>query len=330
MTNKNFLLQIHNLDVNFFTRHGIVHAVQEVSLNVNRGEITGLVGESGSGKSTVGLSIMQLLPEAGKIQNGEIIFNGKDLLKQSSKEIRSIRGKCISMTFQDPMTYLNPVMRVGDQITETIFRHNKIGRASAKELALELLSKVKINEPKRVANSYPHQLSGGMRQRILISIAISCNPQLIIADEPTTALDVTIQRGIIDLLLSIREKLDIAILLITHDLGVVSEICDNVYVMYAGRILEYNDVNQIILKPHHPYTKALLRSAISIDEYHSKLYSLDGSTPSLFTPSLGCVFENRCPSKSIRCLGEEPQMFIIENGWAKCWLHENKELLCVS
>ena len=269
---------------------------------------------------------MQLLPEAGRIVSGEIIFDTKNLLKLSQRDIRSIRGRSISMTFQDPCTYLNPVMRVGDQITEIILQHQKLSHAAANETAVELLSKVNISEPKQVAKAYPHQLSGGMRQRVLISIALSCNPQLIIADEPTTALDVTIQRGIIELLQSIREKFNIAILLITHDLGVVSELCDRVYVMYAGKILEYNDIKKIILTPQHPYTKALLHSARSIDEYQPVLYSIGGSTPSLVNPPTGCNFADRCPSVFNRCVDEEPLMFQIAGGWSKCWLHDEERV----
>jgi peptide/nickel transport system ATP-binding protein len=322
MMNGKPLLQVRDLVVQFKTRQGLVQAVDHISFDVNEGEIVGIVGESGSGKSTVGLTILQLLPQpAGRIAGGQINYRGKDLLKLKPKHMQAVRGEQISMTFQDPMTFLNPVMKIGDQIVETILHHQDITKKEAAEVALEWIANVRINEPQRVFNSYPHQLSGGMRQRVLIAIALSCEPSLIIADEPTTALDVTIQRGIIELLISIRDRFNTAILLITHDLGVVSEMCDRVYVMYAGQIFETTDVDNAVMNPQNPYTQALLRSARSIDEYHTTLYSIGGSAPSLIAPPSGCRFRDRCPQTFERCKDEPPMFPIVNGGWSKCWLH---------
>lgn len=327
---KNPLLHVRNLSVSYQTRLGMVDAVDSVSFEVNEGEIVGLVGESGSGKSTVGLSMIRLLPEpAGKIVSGEILLNDSNLVIKDHQAMQGIRGREIAMTFQDPMTYLNPVMRVGDQIVETIRSHQPVKVERAHEIALEWIANVHITEPERIFQAYPHQLSGGMRQRILLAIALSCDPQLIIADEPTTALDVTIQREIIDLMLSIRERFKTAILLITHDLGVVSEICDRVYVMYAGQIFEHAEIDDIILNPQNPYTQALLRSARSIDEYRETLYAIEGSAPSLINPPPGCRFRDRCPQALERCV-EEPPTFLTEKGsWSKCWLHAEEEVYSV-
>jgi oligopeptide/dipeptide ABC transporter ATP-binding protein len=280
-----------------------------------------LVGESGSGKSTAALSLMRLLPRpAGRITRGRALLDGKDLFSLSDDEMRRVRGNEISMTFQDPMTYLNPVMRVGDQIVEGILQHQPVGRAEARRIALEWITNVLITEPARVFDSYPFQLSGGMRQRILIAIALACRPSLLVADEPTTALDVTIQREILDLVQSIRKRFGTAILIVTHDLGVVSELCDRVYVMYAGHILEHGEVRKVLRDPQNPYTRALLRSAKSIDEFHEKLYTIDGSVPSLIDPPKGCRFRTRCPLVFEKCV-EEPPLFTTPSGsQSKCWL----------
>jgi oligopeptide/dipeptide ABC transporter ATP-binding protein len=321
------LLQINNLVAQFQTRDGIVRAIANANLEIYEGEIVGLVGESGSGKSTLGLSIVQLLPAPeGEIVSGEILYKGKDLLDFSPQEIRVTRGCEISMTFQDPMTYLNPVMRVGDQITEAILRHQEVNSNTAVRIAIQLIEKVRIPDPERIFEAFPHQLSGGMRQRILIAIALSCNPNLIIADEPTTALDVTIQQGIIELLKSIREDLRTAILLITHDLGVVSEMCERVYVMYAGQILEHGSVEEIIDDPKNPYTRALLLSAKSIDEFHETLYAIGGTTPSLINPISGCRFRDRCQYAFDQCVDEPPIVHTTASSWSKCWLHQVEDI----
>lgn len=316
------LLRVQDLSVHFHTSMGVVEAVDRISFDIYEGEIIGLVGESGSGKSTVGRAIVKLLPEAVcRIESGKILYRGDDLVALSEEQMLRIRGCQISMTFQDPMTFLNPVMKIGDQIMEVILRHKRTSKKDARELAREWIRNVRITEPDRIANSYPHQLSGGMRQRILIAIALAGEPNLIIADEPTTALDVTIQREIIDLLVYVRDRFNTAILLITHDLGVVSEMCDRVYVMYAGQILEKGDVFNIVRNPQNPYTQALVRSARSIDEFHSVLYSIEGTTPSLIAPPTGCRFQNRCPHAFSKCT-EEPPMFTTGVGSrSKCWLH---------
>jgi oligopeptide/dipeptide ABC transporter ATP-binding protein len=319
--NNTPLLTVSDLSVHFRSRAGTVQAVDQVSFEVRAGEIVGLVGESGSGKSTVGRALLRLLPEAGEIVGGRVCYNGQDLLKLSTTAMQRLRGCEIAMTFQDPMTFLNPVMRIGDQIVEVIRQHEQVSFARAWERSLEWIANVRITEPERVARSYPHQLSGGMRQRILIAIALAGEPSLIIADEPTTALDVTIQREIIDLLISIRDRFKTAILLITHDLGVVAELCDRVYVMYGGQVFEHADIHSIIATPQNPYTRALLRSARSIDEFHPTLYAISGTAPSLVNPAPGCRFTNRCPSTFSRCVDEPPTFPTGASGWSKCWLH---------
>jgi oligopeptide/dipeptide ABC transporter ATP-binding protein len=319
MSNQS-LIRLSNLSVHFRTTGGVVNAVSDVSLDIGHREIVGLVGESGSGKSTVGFSLIQLLPKpAGQIVGGSLYYKGRDLIKLSSKEIRAIRGCGIAMTFQDPMTYLNPVMRVGDQIAEAISQHQHISHREALRATAEWISRVRIQDPERISNSYPHQLSGGMRQRILIAMALACEPDLLVADEPTTALDVTVQKEILELLNSIRERFDTSILLISHDLGVISETCDRVYVMYAGRIFEYGDVYDVLMHPQNPYTQSLLRSARSIQEFNHSLYTIEGSTPSLVNPIEGCQFRERCPYTESRCNVEPPLHRLAAGGGSRCW-----------
>ena len=315
------LLDVRDLTVEFATQAGPLRAVDGVDLHVDRREIVGLVGESGSGKSTVGLSLMRLLPPAATIDPGSlVVLDGKDLVPLALPEMRRVRGNDISMTFQDPMTFLNPVLRIGPQITEAIREHQAVDDREARKMALEWIANVKITEPERVYESYPFHLSGGMRQRILIAIALACNPSLLIADEPTTALDVTIQREILELMLSIRDGYGTSILLITHDLGVVSEVCDRIYVMYAGRIVEHGTVESVLVTPRNPYTTALLRSARSIDEFHPVLYALDGSVPSPLDLPSGCRFRDRCPEVHDRCHREPPLFEMPEGGASRCWL----------
>jgi oligopeptide/dipeptide ABC transporter ATP-binding protein len=318
------LLQVRDLRVEFGTRAGVVRAVDGVNLDVGRGEIVGLVGESGSGKSTVGLSIVRLLPRAARIgEQGSVLVKGTNLLTLPLAQMRRIRGSEISMTFQNPMTYLNPVARIGTQIVEAITEHQQVSRSEANRIALEWIANVRITDPERVFRSYPFQLSGGMRQRVLIAIALSCQPSLLIADEPTTALDVTIQREILELMLSIRDRFGTSILLITHDLGVVSEIADRIYVMYAGQILEQGTVGSVLAAAQNPYTKALLRSAHDIDEFRPVLYALDGSVPSLIDLPPGCRFRDRCPSAFERCVEEPPMFTTPTGGESRCWLSEH-------
>jgi oligopeptide/dipeptide ABC transporter ATP-binding protein len=317
------LLAVRDLTVGFRTRSGLVRAVDGVSMDVGRREIVGLVGESGSGKSTVGLSLMRLLAPAAVVGNdSRIILDGTDILSLPPREMRAVRGKVVSMTFQDPMTYLNPVVRVGNQIVEAIREHQDVSAAEARRIALEWIANVRITEPERVYSAYPFHLSGGMRQRILIAIALSCGPSLLVADEPTTALDVTIQREILELLASIRERYGTSILFITHDLGVVSEVCDRIFVMYAGQIVEQGNVMSALSAPDHPYTQALLRSARSIDEFRPELYSLDGSVPSLIDLPPGCRFRERCPQAHARCIDVPPFFPTPSGGMSRCWLSE--------
>ena len=281
----------------------------------------GLVGESGSGKSSVALAAMRLLPPGTVVTAaGGVSLEGQDLLALSPRAMRGVRGARISMTFQDPMTFLNPVIRVGDQIMEAILAHQDVTRGAAREIALRWIADVRITEPERVLGSYPFHLSGGMRQRVLIAMALACRPSLLIADEPTTALDVTIQREILDLMLSIRDRFGTSILLVTHDLGVVSEICDRMYVMYAGQIVEEGTVATVLTEPHNPYTRALLRSARSIDEYEPVLYALEGSVPTLLHVPIGCRFRDRCPVAFDRCVEPPPLLPIESGGHSRCWL----------
>jgi peptide/nickel transport system ATP-binding protein len=316
------LLAVRNMSITFRTRGGLLRAVDRVSLDVGHGEIVGLVGESGSGKSTMGLSLMQLLPAAATIDaNSEVQLDGRQIASATPAEMRRIRGREIAMTFQDPMTFLNPLVRVGEQIAEAVREHQALGRKDARAAALQSIRDVQITEPERVYDSYPFQLSGGMRQRLLIAVALSCQPKLLIADEPTTALDVTVQREILDLLVSIRDRSGTSVLLITHDLGVISEICDRVYVMYAGQVFESGTATDLLSAPSNPYTSALLRSARSIDEYHPVLYSLEGSVPSPIDPPPGCRFRERCPSAFERCV-DEPPLFPTDGGTSRCWLSE--------
>jgi peptide/nickel transport system ATP-binding protein len=315
------LLSVRDLSVTFATRGGPLRAVDRASLDVAPGEIVGLVGESGSGKSTVGLSLMSLLPGAATLEDGSsIVLNERELASLRGSELRAIRGREIAMTFQDPMTFLNPLVRVGDQIAEAVRQHQGLRGREADAVALQAIRDVQITEPERVFGSYPFQLSGGMRQRLLIAIALSCRPKLLIADEPTTALDVTVQREILDLLVSVRARFDTAILLITHDLGVVAEVCDRVYVMYAGQVFEHGAALEVLSTPRNPYTAALLRSARSIDEFEPVLYALEGSVPSPMNPPTGCRFRERCPSAFDRCV-EPPPLFATPSGSSsRCWL----------
>jgi oligopeptide/dipeptide ABC transporter ATP-binding protein len=320
------LLEVQDLHTQLPTADGLVRAVEGVSFHVRSREVVALVGESGSGKTMTALSIMQLLPPPGQIVGGRILLRNRDLVGLPETEMRAVRGRHVGMIFQDPMTFLNPLMRVGEQLTEGLKIHQKLTSRQAQARAVEVLRQVRIPEPERLVRSYPHELSGGMRQRILIGIAISCRPWLLIADEPTTALDVTIQAQVMKLLVDIHHELDTSILLITHDLGLVAEHCDRVYVMYAGQIVESGDVFSVFGSPKHPYTAALLKSTLSIDHRVDVLYRIEGQPPSLIRPPAGCRFHPRCPRVMAKCASLEPPSYEFAEGQsARCWLHESIE-----
>lgn len=318
------LLKVRNLTTHLFTDAGVVQAVEDVSLHIRPTEAVALVGESGCGKSTTALSLMRLIRLPGRILRGQVMLKDRNLLALSESQMRKVRGKEISMVFQDPMTYLNPLMRIGDQIAEAIRIHQGLSADQGWKKALEALHMVKIPSPERIILSYPHQLSGGMRQRVLIAIAISCHPYLLIADEPTTALDVTIQAQIMVLLSNVRKELESALLLITHDLGLVAEYCDRVYVMYAGHIVEEADVFSLFKSPKHPYTTALLKSCMSIDHRFDTFGSIEGQPPNLVVPPAGCRFHPRCSNVVDPCRQENPPMIPLgDDRLVRCWLYKD-------
>jgi oligopeptide/dipeptide ABC transporter ATP-binding protein len=321
------LLEVKNLKTQFPTRAGLVRAVNDVSFYVDRGELLGLVGESGCGKSITALSVMRLIAPPGKIVSGEIYFDGKNLLKLSDAEMRAIRGDDIAMIFQDPMTSLNPVFSVGEQIAEALRLHRKLSRKAATEAAVEAMKEVAIPDPSRRLNDYPHQLSGGMRQRVMIAMALACNPKLLIADEPTTALDVTIQAQILELLNELRRTRELAVLLITHDLGVVAEVADRVAVMYTGRIVEESPVDELFARPKHPYTEGLLRSVPKLTAHgvvgDERLATIEGTVPSPTDLPPGCHFAPRCPYRMPRCTEQEVPLYDLPGGVkVRCVLHD--------
>jgi len=310
---------------------GTIRAVDGVDLNINEKETVGLVGESGCGKSTLALSIMRLTQKPGIIEDGKIKLRDKNLLELPEKEMRRIRGRDISMIFQDPMTYMNPVMKIEDQIVEVFFagahhKRSKLSKSDAEKKVIETLKSVQIASPEKVAEYYPHQLSGGMLQRVLISIAISHNPLLIVADEPTTCVDVTTQAQIFELFKQIQSRLDSSMLLITHDLGIVAGICDRVYVMYAGQIVEGADVFDLFSEPLHPYTSGLLKSVLSIDEFKENLETIEGSVPSLIDPPKGCRFHNRCPLVEGRCRKMPPPKYEMDGREVRCWKYAGEDV----
>ncbi|MCC7425346.1 MAG: ABC transporter ATP-binding protein [Alphaproteobacteria bacterium] len=316
------LLRAEGLVTHLFTDSGRVRAVDGVSLEVRAGEAVALVGESGCGKSMTALSLMRLVRPPGRILEGVVEFEGTPLLPLSDAEMRRLRGGRLAMIFQDPMTYLNPLMRVGAQIVEAIVLHQKVSAQAARTIALEALERVRIPAAATVLDYFPHQLSGGMRQRVLIAMAISSRPSLLIADEPTTALDVTVQAQIMQLLAEVRRALGSALLLITHDFGLVAEYCDRVYVMYAGQIVEEGSVFDVFERPRHPYTRALLRSTLGPDKRVASFTTIEGQPPSLIAPPRGCRFHPRCPEAMARCASESPPRFGLGVGVAaRCWLH---------
>ncbi|AKP76459.1 MULTISPECIES: ABC transporter ATP-binding protein [Priestia] len=320
------IIRIKNLHVQFSTYGGQVQAVRGVSFDLHKGETLAIVGESGCGKSVTSQSIMRLIPTPpGRITSGSILFKDQDLTKLSEKKMRDIRGADISMIFQDPMTALNPTLRVGEQIAENIMQHENISKEKAKEKAFEMLELVGIPNPKERLKQYPHEFSGGMRQRIVIAMALVCNPEVLIADEPTTALDVTIQAQILELFKDIQQKTDVSIVLITHDLGVVAQVADRVAVMYAGKIVEIGTRRDIFYTPQHPYTKGLLRSVPRLDLYESELVPIAGSPPDLFAPPSGCSFAPRCPYVMEVCDRMYPTSTKLkESHQVHCWLQDER------
>jgi len=318
------LLEVSDLKTYFFTDDGVVKAVDGVSFSIDEGETFGLVGESGCGKSVTALSIIKLIPDPpGKIIGGEVRLEGEDLLKKSEKEMQKIRGNKISMIFQEPMTSLDPVFTIGSELIETIQLHQGLEKKEAEKKAIEMLRVVGIPEPEKRMKEYPHQLSGGMRQRAMIAMALSCNPKLLIADEPTTALDVTIQAQILRLMDKLKEEFSAAVLLITHDLGVIAETCKNVGVMYAGKIVEYGSVEDIFENPLHPYTVGLNRAIPRLDVDTEKLQIIEGNVPDLIDMPSGCKFHPRCPYAMDICREKEPPLKEREkNHFARCYLEE--------
>jgi len=324
------LIQLKNLTTHFFTPEGVVKAVERVSFGIDKGRTLGVLGESGCGKSVTALSIMRLIPDPpGKILEGEIEFEGSDLLRLSPAAMRQVRGKDIAMIFQEPMTSLNPVYTIGDQIAETYVTHQGMNKAEAFQGAAEMLHLVGIPAPERRVHEYPHQLSGGMRQRAMIAMAMACRPKLLIADEPTTALDVTIQAQILDLMLGLQEEVGMAIMIITHDLGVIAEVSDEVVVMYAGQVVEYTSIETIFLQPRHPYTLGLMTSIPQLGRKFKKgkerLKEIPGLVPNLIRLPPGCLFQPRCPMAIETCTKERPPLFSLDEGHGvRCWLVEKE------
>jgi oligopeptide transport system ATP-binding protein len=323
------ILQVKDLHVSFKVKGGEVKAVRGMNFEIGKGETVAIVGESGSGKSVTAQTIMRLIPSPpSQIKSGEIIFQGEDILKKTNKEMEAIRGKDIGMIFQDPMTSLNPTIKVGRQITEVLMKHQKMTKAEAKERGIEMLKLVGIKNPEERFGQYPHEFSGGMRQRVMIAIALACNPALLIADEPTTALDVTIQAQILDLLKQLKTESDTAVLLITHDLGVVAQVCSRVVVMYGGMVMEEGTVEDIFYRTGHPYTQGLLRSVPKrVGANRERLVPIEGSPPDLIDPPAGCPFQDRCPYAFGKCSELPPMADLGEGHRSLCWLVQDKSTL---
>ncbi|MDO5021978.1 MAG: ABC transporter ATP-binding protein [Eubacteriales bacterium] len=319
------ILQVKNLNTSFATEQGVVHAVNGISFNLSAGMTLGIVGESGSGKSVTAYSILQILTEPGKITGGEIIYKGENILNYSEKQMNAFRGEKISIIFQDPMTSLNPVYTVGNQIREAILLHTDRNKAEATQRAIELLNMVGVNDPQKRVKQYPHELSGGMRQRVMIAMALACEPDILIADEPTTALDVTIQAQILELMQSLQKQLGMAIIMITHDLGVIAEMCKEIIVMYAGRICERGTADEIFYNPCHSYTKGLLRSIPKFTKEHEKLIPIAGTPVDLLNMPKGCAFAPRCQDAMQICLDRLPEEIPINDfHFASCWMNVKK------
>ena len=313
------LLKVEGLQVQFQTKKGVNTSVDGVSFSIGKGEILGIVGESGCGKSVTSLSILQLLGTNAKISHGSIKLSGRELLGLSEEEMCKIRGNEIAMIFQDPMTALNPTLTIGEQLIEPLVIHQGYSKADARREAVEVLKKVGIAAPEKRMKEYPHQLSGGMRQRVMIAMAVSCAPKLLIADEPTTALDVTIQAQILELMLELREKMNTAIILITHDMGVVAETADNILVLYAGKVVEYGSVKEIFNAPKHPYTQGLLSSIPPLEEDVEELNTIDGTVPAPGQMPSGCRFAPRCPNADARCSKEQPGLYPAGSSMVSCF-----------
>ena len=316
------LLSVQDLHTSFFTDSGEVQAVNGVSFNLNPGEILGIVGESGSGKSVTAYSIMQILADTGRVVSGSIKYKGEEITGWNERQMRKFRGKCCSIIFQDPMTSLNPVFTIGNQLREAIELHTDKKGAAAKARAIEMLELVGINEPEKRVKQYPYELSGGMRQRVMIAMALACEPDILIADEPTTALDVTIQAQILELMQDLQKKLGMAVILVTHDLGVIADMCDNIVVMYGGRICERGTADEIFYNAKHEYTKGLLRSIPSIGNMKKKLIPIAGTPINMLNMPKGCAFCARCDAAMKICLTEMPEELTInENHKASCWMN---------
>lgn len=325
MKDDEILLEVSGLKTYFQDRKGQVPAVDGVDFILRKGETLGIVGESGCGKSVTSMSILHLLPPDGRIVDGTIRFKDRDITHLPPAEMAKLRGKEIAMIFQEPMTSLNPVYTVGYQIGEMILRHEKVSKKEARARAIEMLRLVNIPAPEKRVDEYPHELSGGMRQRVMIAMALSCNPELLIADEPTTALDVTIQAQILDLMRTLKQTLNTSIMMITHDLGVVAEMSDYVLVMYAGMVMEYSDVRSLFADPLHPYTQGLLKALPRMGESQEKLYVIDGVVPSLYELPTGCRFWPRCAYATERCKHETPALYEVEGRKIRCFRYENGE-----
>ena len=317
------MLEVKGMRTSFFTHVGEVKAIRGVDFYLDKGEAVGIVGESGSGKSVTSLSVMRLLQFPGKLTGGEVFFDGEDLTKKTDKEMQAIRGNEISMIFQDPMTSLNPVFTIGNQIMEAIIKHQKLSKEQARQKAIEMLKLVGIPSPEKRIDQYPHEFSGGMRQRAMIAMALSCEPKLLIADEPTTALDVTIQAQILELMKDLKDRLNTSIILITHDLGVVADVCSRIIVMYGGLIMEEGTTEEIFYKPQHPYTLGLMRSIpkMSDKENKERLIPIDGTPPDLLKPPAGCPFAPRCEHAMKICMTQMPEYTkSSDTHRAACWL----------
>lgn len=318
------LLEVKDLKTYFYTDEGVVKSVDGVSFSVDKGETLGVVGESGCGKSITSMSIMQLIGKPGKIVNGEIDFKGENLLNKDKEEMRKIRGKEIAMIFQEPMTSLNPVYTVGQQIMEAVLIHEDMTKEQARERAIQMLDLVKIPDAEKRLNSYPHEFSGGMRQRVMIAMALSCNPEFLICDEPTTALDVTIQAQILNLINELKEKTGTAVMMITHDLGVISEVADNVMVMYAGQVVEYTDVDTVFEKPLHPYTQGLISCIPKLGGQEEKLSTIKGMVPSFNDMPEGCLSCPRCEYAKDICRKERPELVDLDGHQVRCFKYTDR------
>ena len=316
------ILSVQNLHTSFHTDKGEVKAVNGVTFNLEKGKILGIVGESGSGKSVTAYSIMRILEKNGRITEGKILYKGQDIAEFSEKQMREFRGKCCSIIFQDPMTSLNPVFTVGNQLREAIELHTDRKGKEAEARAIEMLTLVGVNEPEKRVKQYPYELSGGMRQRVMIAMALACEPDILIADEPTTALDVTIQAQILELMQSLQKKLGMAIIMVTHDLGVIADMCDEIIIMYGGRVCERGTAEDIFYRPHHEYTKGLLRSIPNVDRIGEKLIPIPGTPINLLNMPKGCAFCPRCEEAMKICIEEQPpEMQMPDGHFASCWLN---------